>query len=140
MTSQQITWDGYLMLTFSLGWEWEEDGGIISIYAPSGAGAIQISFASSHTEPSAIDVNALTKSFAEAQGFEDVRPSRTALGGIPASYFEGITKGEEPSLWRVWTVARNGRIATVSYTCSEEDRDFERTEVDGLLSGVRWLF
>jgi hypothetical protein len=140
MTSQQIVWDGYVSLTVPLGWEWEEEGGIISIYDPAGTGVLQISFASSHAESSVIDVNEFTKFFAEAQGFKDVRPGRMILDGLSASYFEGITKGDEPSLWRVWSVGRNGRVATVSYTCSEQDRDLERSQVDKLIRSVRWLF
>jgi hypothetical protein len=140
MISQQVIWDGYLSLTMPLGWDWAQDDGVISIYDPTGVGVLQISFAASHVEPWAIEPLELTKSFAEAQGVEHVRPDRMILDGLPAGYFEGITKGNDPSLWRIWSVGRNGRIVTVSYTCSEEDRDFERSHVDKLIRSMRWLF
>lgn len=139
MTSR-VTWDGYLSLEIPRGWEWQEDDGTISIFDPDGVGAVQISFASAEDPSSPIEPEDFTAYFAKDVGFLDVSPVKIKLGGLPASYFEGVDQDSEPSLWRVWSAGRNGRVATISYTCAESDQSAESVHVDGMLDSVSWLF
>ena len=138
--TRRVTWDGYLSLEVPSGWEWQEDEETISIFDPDGVGAVQISFAKAEDSSSSIEPEDFTAYFAKDVGFLDVSPVKTELGGLCASYFEGVDQDSEPSLWRVWSAGRNGRVATISYTCAESDRGAEKDHIDGMLDSLSWLF
>ena len=138
MTSQRVRWDGYLSVLLPPGWDFSEESGVIAIFDPDGVGATQMSFARARP-PATPNAHDLAKRFAASHGFGTVDPTAVLVGGLEAAVFEAIERRTR-NYWRVWHACGRGRVATITYTCQDEDRDVERAAVDELVQGIEWLW
>jgi hypothetical protein len=134
---------GWFTLTLPEGWEADESEDPITFFHPDGAGALQATVqAPRPLKPGEkVDVYLMLRAFLRQTGedIEAVEARRYSHGGLEWAACEYAADSEdgETLLWRVWMATNHDVVAFFTYACPEDDRDQERTAVDGILSGLR---
>ena len=133
---------GWYRLTLPDGWEAdEEEEGVVAIYEPEGAGALQISAQTPRPLPPGgkIDVFLMLRAFLKQTGVEFIEEAgvrRTEKGLDWASYEYTGDLGEGELLFRSWMATNHDILVFLTYACPVEDGDAERAAVDAIVTSL----
>jgi hypothetical protein len=133
---------GWYRLSLPDGWEAdEEEEGVVAIYTPEGAGALQISAQTPRPLPPGgkIDVFLMLRAFLKQTGVdfvEEAATRRTERGLDWASYEYTGDLGEGELLFRSWMVTNHDLLVFLTYACPVEDGDAERVAVDAVVASL----
>ena len=133
---------GWYRLNLPDGWEAdEEEEGVVGIYKPEGAGALQVSAQTPRPLPPGgkIDVFLMLRAFLKQTGVDFVEEAavrRTERGLDWASYEYIGDSGEGQLLIRSWMATNHDLLVFMTYACREEDKEVERATVDGIISSL----
>jgi hypothetical protein len=133
---------GWYRLNLPDGWEAdEEEEGVVGIYKPEGAGALQVSAQTPRPLPPGgkIDVFLMLRAFLKQTGVDFVEEAavrRTERGLDWASYEYIGDSGEGQLLIRSWMATNHDLLVFMTYACREEDKEVERATVDGIIASL----
>lgn len=133
---------GWYRLTLPDGWEAdEEEEGVAAIYAPEGAGALQVSAQTPRPLPPGgrIDVFLMLRAFLKQTGVEFIEEGatrRTERGLDWASYEHTGDSGDGELLFRSWMVTNHDVLVFLTYACPVDVGDAERAAIDAIVASL----
>lgn len=142
MRGEVYCWEGWCCLEIPIGWTINEEGGIISLTADDGVGALQLSFARREKNEAVTVTEAIlvAKSFAASCKWVEPHPQSVTISGSPAAQFEyRETTDEECTYWCVWCAVEERRAVTITYVSAWADHRREKSIREQIVGSFRWI-
>lgn len=135
------------------GWEFDEEEGVVSFFKKGGGGgALQVSFLKSglgdgdgggepqSSEDIIEDMLALTVGFAENLGV-DIAEDDIETVTIDKSHGTHFSFDDDETMWKVWAIKGENKIAPIMYCCSSENKESEELKViDFIVNSFKWEY
>lgn len=139
---RRVVWEGWFSVEIPPDWTYTEQDGVISVFEPrKGVGGIQISLArrKKQENPSIDEAVDLAKSFAASRGWmiDDHQIIVRTISKSPAAELKYVEKAQK-AFWQVWHILNYSRLAFLTYTCQDEDRDVELSDRMAVVESFRW--
>lgn len=136
-----VTKEGWYRLTLPDGWEADEDEAPVAIYDPQGVGALQLTAESPKARKAGerIDVFLMMRAFLKRVGVDvdESASRRESRNGLEWAFTEYEADSPDGRVfWRLWFATNHDVLAFLTYACPAEDREVERTAVDGIVESM----
>lgn len=136
---------GWFRLSLPDDWEVDEDEEPAAIYHPQGHGALQVTAQAPRPLKAGekIDPFLMLRGYLRAIGVDadEVEARRSFERGLDWAACEYASDSAEEGrvLFRAWLVTNHDIVAFLTYACPEEEKDAERSVVDGIVKSLELL-
>lgn len=139
MSTSRVAWAGWFSVALPEDWSSSTDDGVITLIdEENGVGALQISVArrdrktAIEEDARSLSTSHLSRAVAGRRGPELAVGPFGARGAVSFLDAEGY-------FWRVWVIVSKTRVATITYSAEEADKDTELGTVCAIVDSFDWI-